>query len=250
MYSTEQLADITGSMSHAIKEANNLRLRIVAHTFRTPLGQEFALQGLLRRMRTLKRCISNVFELFPPTQAAPLPVDKREDAEINLQSFVFNTAGCLDNLAWIWVHEMDVRGKNGKAFSYNQVGLGRSCTSLRATLSGSLQVYLSSIDGWFRQQEDYRHSLAHRIPLYLPPYFIAPGDVDLHYSLDVQANSAARVGNQAEYDRLSAEQRELGIAGSLMRHDPRSRPVIVHAMLIADFRTVSEIGTRFMHSIG
>lgn len=66
---------------------------------------EFAHHGFLRRAKTLRRCISNVYELCPPERSTKLSSYELTDLVIYLQSFIFNTFGCMDNIAWIWLHE-------------------------------------------------------------------------------------------------------------------------------------------------
>lgn len=41
-------------------------------------------------------------------------------------------------------------------------------------MPAELQAYLAEHDAWFEYLEDYRHALAHRIPLYIPPRQLGP----------------------------------------------------------------------------
>jgi hypothetical protein len=53
----------------------------------------------------LRRCIDNVFRIIPPG-AVKVPSKARlYDAQINIQAFVANVYGIVDNLTWIWVYE-------------------------------------------------------------------------------------------------------------------------------------------------
>jgi hypothetical protein len=52
------------------------------------------------------------------------------DAQINIQAFIANVYGCIDNLAWVWVHEGGLEKKIGRM----RVGLREKHTELRATL--------------------------------------------------------------------------------------------------------------------
>jgi hypothetical protein len=70
-----------------------------------PRAREFASQAFPRRLKTMARCIKNVFVLIPPEREELPSADELSDATINIQSFVFNTYGAIDNLAWIWVSE-------------------------------------------------------------------------------------------------------------------------------------------------
>jgi hypothetical protein len=62
---------------------------------------EYVRHGFVRRLGTLKRCIENVYSTYPPERSDKPPRDECLDLAINLQSFVFNVFGCIDNLAWI-----------------------------------------------------------------------------------------------------------------------------------------------------
>lgn len=63
----------------------------------------------MRRLGTLKRCIENVFTPIPPKTEHIPDRDVLRDAQINLQAFVANVYGAIDNLAWLWVYERGLR---------------------------------------------------------------------------------------------------------------------------------------------
>jgi hypothetical protein len=112
------------------------------HRFKKENAWECANQGFMRRFGTLRRCIENAFSLIPPeTEEIP----NRQvlfDTQINVQAFVANVYGSLDNLAWVWVYERELD------IQRNRVGLRVQNTELRATLSETFQEYLKSRDGW------------------------------------------------------------------------------------------------------
>jgi hypothetical protein len=50
-----------------------------------------------------------VFDLIPP-ELEDIPTDdEAKDAAIQVQAFVINVFGALDNLAWMWVFERDLK---------------------------------------------------------------------------------------------------------------------------------------------
>jgi hypothetical protein len=63
---------------------------------------EHARHGFFRRLGTLKRCIENVYSTYLPERFDKPSRNKCLDLAINLQSFIFNVFGCIDNLAWVW----------------------------------------------------------------------------------------------------------------------------------------------------
>jgi hypothetical protein len=131
---------------------------------------EYARHGFVRRLGTLKRCIENIYSLYPPERFHKLSRNECLDLAINLQSFMFNVFGCIDNLAWIWVKEKKIRDRQGRPLRDQQVGLRSGCVAVRETLSHEFRQYLVSREDWFGYLENYRHALAHRIPLYVAPY--------------------------------------------------------------------------------
>jgi hypothetical protein len=128
------------------------------------------------------------------------------------------------------------------------VGLGPGNTSLRRTLSQEFQTYLSSLDEWFRHIATLRHALAHRIPLYIPPYVIESKDEATYRDFEEKMAQAASKGDFKEYDRLSAEQLRLGRFRPWIQHsfEEKSKPVVFHAQMLSDFSTVDEIAHKML----
>jgi hypothetical protein len=89
------------------------------------------------------------------------------DAAIAIQAFTMNAFGCIDNIAWIWVHEKDIKNGNGTELQRKHVGLRKP--KVHDKLTKEFQAYLATRQDWFDSLVDFRDSLAHRIPLYIPP---------------------------------------------------------------------------------
>ena len=173
-------------------------------------AREFAAQGFPRRLKVMVRCVKNVFSLIPPEREALPTADELSDATINIQGFVFNTYGSIDNLAWIWVCEKGQKRNDGTPIPDKQIGLGPDNTSVRQTLSAEFQAYLSGLDEWLKFLASLRHALAHRIPLYIPPYVIQDADVGAYNDLAAKITEAIKNQDFAAYDALSAERLKLG----------------------------------------
>jgi hypothetical protein len=73
------------------------------------LAREHAHHGVCRRLNTLARCIAQIYSLLPPDRSDVPPRDTLVDATIFIQAFVFNAYGVLDNLAFVWVNERNIR---------------------------------------------------------------------------------------------------------------------------------------------
>jgi hypothetical protein len=84
---------------------------------------EYVRHGFIRRLGTLKRCIENVYSIYPPERSDKPTRDECLDLDINLQSFMFNVFGGIDNLAWIWVKERRPKDNRGRPLRDQHVGL-------------------------------------------------------------------------------------------------------------------------------
>lgn len=213
------------------------------HRFKKEKAWEYANQGFMRRFGTLRRCIENAFSLIPPEIEEIPDQQVLYDTQINVQAFVANVYGSLDNLAWVWVYERELE------IQRNRVGLRVQNTELRATLSEAFQEYLKSRDEWMEHVIEYRDSLAHRIPLYIPPGGVPTRNVEAYNDLSGRIQEALYVKwDPPEYDRLSAEQEKLLIFQPMMTHSVRETTAHFpfHVQMIADFLTVEEFGYKML----
>ena len=133
-------------------------------------AREYLMEGVGRRLKTLIRCINNVFNIFPVDRNDLLTKDELADLSINLHAFVVNISGIFDNLAWIYVFENDLYGdpKEDKLTKFD-IGLFNKKTQTR--LWPNFTEYLNSetMQRWYKEySKNYRDALAHRIPLYVP----------------------------------------------------------------------------------
>jgi hypothetical protein len=216
------------------------------HRFKKENAWEYANQGFMRRVGTLRRCIENVFSLIPPETEEIPNRQVLYDTQINVQAFVANVYGSLDNLAWVWVYERELE------IQRNRVGLRVQNTELRGTLSEAFQLYLISRDEWMEHVIEYRDSLAHRIPLYIPPGGVPQRNVDAYNDLSGRMQEALYVKwDPPEYKRLSAEQEKLLIFRPMMTHSVKETTAHFpfHAQMIADFLTVEEFGYKMLDEL-
>jgi hypothetical protein len=213
-------------------------------------SHEYVLHGFLRRLGTLQRCIENVYSIYPPNRGDIPSRHECVDLAINLQSFVFNVFGCLDNLAWVWAIEKQVRTGAGKPLRPNDISFQKKL--LRETLPADFRDYLTSMEKWFEYIEDYRHALAHRIPLYVVPYTVTPVNEKIYSDLNKKQSAALKRGDYAEYDLLEAEQLKLGKFRPMMAHSHDESPGVVyfHGQMLADWNTVAEISEKFFEAMG
>jgi hypothetical protein len=96
--------------------------------------------------------------------------------------------------------------------------------------------------------ENFRHALAHRIPLYIPPFTVDPLKADEYRSFDELKAKAVRRLDFVEHERLSSEQMKLAKFSPMYCHSfsEQSPQVAFHAQLLADFNTVHALGQRMI----
>ena len=215
-FSHEKLDELYDGVALLQAKYANLRELYTLKNYQQPRAREFAQHGFARRLKTLTRCIEQVFTLIPPETEEEPPIQQRTDAEIAIQAFVSCVFGSLDNLAWILVHEKQITQANGQPIPKGWVGLRPDNAFLRGTLSPNFQQYLGTLDQWFGYLEGYRHALAHRIPLYIPPYVVSPD----------HPNGVFRPWIMHSYE-------EIGV-----------HPFVFHPQMLADYNTVEEVALR------
>jgi hypothetical protein len=250
-YAPHQLVELQQGYSTVNRAYERLLAEYLSLRLSNQAAYEYARHGFARRLGTLKRCIENVYSIYPPERSDKPSREECLDLAINLQSFMFNVFGCIDNLAWIWVKEKDVRDKQDGPLRAQQIGLRSGCIAVRNTFSVRFSDYLSSRDDWFSHLEDYRHALAHRIPLYVAPYTLSPAKLDDHNELERRKNEAHA---QRDYDlwlKLDADQEELGRFTTYMMHSffENASPVAFHFQMLADWNTVFEMADEFRSEI-
>ncbi len=112
-YSDDALKQLAEGYTAVDAKLNTLLERYILLDLKNPRAQEFARQGFPRRLKVMVRCIVNVFEHIPPERTELPSRNELSDATINIQSFVFNVFGAIDNLAWIWMHENGQKRNDG-----------------------------------------------------------------------------------------------------------------------------------------
>lgn len=225
----------------------------LTRNYRDPQAREYAVQGFSRRLQTLARCIDNVFRILPPDRIELPSSDEISDAMINIQAFVFNAFGSIDNLAWIWVKEKPVLKGDGSEIPKSTVGLGKGekYKYVRGSFSPEFQQHLTGLNDWFDHLEEWRHALAHRIPLYIPPYVVPP-DKDVDYrQLEDRITEAEKQKDFAACNHLRAEQKALGTFRPIMTHSLEEGAELIkfHPQLLADFLTIEELGQRMLKEL-
>jgi hypothetical protein len=251
-YSAEQIADFSTSLEEWIARESDLSERLILRAYKHERSKTLAAHGATRRLRTLVRCIEQVYNLVPPATVSPLQVEI-EDAAVWLQAFMINTYGVIDNYARLWVWEADIQHK-GKSIKPMKIGLTPAHKIVRQSLSTQMQAYLATTDDWFAYLENYRHALAHRIPLYIPPKRMDEDAAKEWRRLEVESLEALKARDMDRYGQLRGQQSLLGAFQPWMMHsfgpnENDGKPVLFHPQMICDLASVVEIGEKMLHEL-
>lgn len=239
-YTDDDIAEMQDRCGDWLDREGALTTALFRLQLQVPQAREMMVHGVCRRLSDLKHGLQRVFEVLPPQEAEPT----REaiwDATAFLQSFVITVFGVMDNLAWLWRLEADVRGPNGQPLHRSRIGLTPDNVDLRRSLSERTQAYLTRTDAWFGYLEEYRHALAHRIPLYIPPKQLDDAAAAEFARLEAQVGGAD--WDWGRWPEVMAAQRRLGVFEPVMMHSfgEGARPVRFHGQMICDFATVIEV---------
>jgi hypothetical protein len=239
-YSRETIAEMQNKLDEWRVREDALTRWLFGYPFAAAVAREMMRHGLSRRIADLQHGLDRIFEILPPDAEAPSRSDLY-DATAFLQAFVINTFGAIDNLAWVWACEAHVRDERDRPLVRSRIGLTPDHETLRGSLSKQTQAYLRGTDAWFGYQEEYRHALAHRIPLYIPSKTF--NDADTAEFERLEKEMLAEEWSWERWHEVGAAQRKLGVFEPVMMHSygERARPIYFHAQMISDFSTVIEI---------
>lgn len=248
-FSEKQIAELYEGQRKLTGRYLKLQFRIQSRIYRSERGREHAFHGFGRRLGTLVPAVNQVFSALPPELDSIPDREVLESATIAIQAFVLNAVGCLDNLAWIWVYEKDVKSKNGTELDPKSIGLWRP--HVRNSLSRKLQDHLDSREQWFESIKGFRDFLAHRIPLYIAPYVVRTSRLDDHNRLEQEATAALQRGDLVEHEQLRENQKRLGEFRPWMRHSfyEQSPAIVFHYQLLADYATIDELGSMLFEEL-
>lgn len=245
-YSTESCEAMRSDVAMWSDRARRLGNEVISLHLEKVAAREMAHHAVGRRLNDLRHFIRRLYDVLPPEVEKPSR-EARLDATAFLQAFVVNIFGVIDNLAWMWVIETDVRKAGGEKIPASWVGLRSNQTAVRETLSKSTQAYLSELDSWFIYLEEFRHHLAHRIPLYIPPFVI-----DEANAAEVQSFQEHIFASGWTLERWFAVidfMERKGAFAPYMAHSIEGGRVPFHAQMICDLGAVVELGERIVSEL-
>ncbi|RDS79895.1 hypothetical protein DWU98_15750 [Dyella monticola] len=247
-YSADNAAKLEEQAHACVRMLLEVRMRLLMETepsLRIEKAKEYLKFGVARRISTIERCIENVFTLFPTNTTRPLASETIEDVKINIQAHTMNVTGVLDNWAHVFCAET---GANVKPES---VGLFKEAT--KKLLPERLAAYLrdSKISEWHKQYaKDYRDSLAHRIPLYVPPAQMTAEEQQAFNDADRKLWDAIKRHDFNEVERFEREKDSIGTPAFFAIHAfGEAAPIKFHPQMLADAMTLSELSKHCMAEI-
>ena len=247
-YTQENLARLWNSYGTVREKYDNLRTRYLVMSFENEQAHEFAAHGFCRRLKTLVHCIDRVFETLPPNLDRHPEPNEILDATVCLQAFFLSVYGCIDNLAWIWVLEKKIKKDDGTPLPKSWVGFGKTNSTILKSLSGTFREYLMECEQWYGYITNFRHALAHRIPLYIPPYVVPRDKIDKYNELEDRIAKETANKNFAEADNLRDEQLLLAQFRPITTHSfsEQAPSVGFHHQMLVDFFTVEEFAEKLL----
>lgn len=252
MFFSRETADQLWGEYNAISNKQRTLLGLYfERVFEVDRASEYANHGFSRRIYTLVRCIESIFSIAYPEREQLFTHDERKDLEINLQAFVFNVFGCLDNLAWVWVLEKNILNHDGSALSNHSIGIRRTNRIVRQSFSEEFREYLDTLEQWFQHLDGFRHALAHRIPLYVPPYVVITENREEYEVFELRKKEAWQNRQLDEFERLDEQQNYLKTYQPIMTHSlaEEAPNVIFNAQIIADFNTIDDLGRKLIEEL-
>jgi hypothetical protein len=190
-FSDAQISEMEHECALLTSRYADLLFKVTAIPFKNEKAREYALHGFARRLGVMLRAIEIVFDKVPPDLATIPGRDDLNDATIAIHAFITNVFGCIDNLAWVWALEKSALDARGKPLGKRDIGIDpqqRLWTSLPTTL----QQTLTGNKLWFGAMRDYRDSLSHRIPLYIPPHIVPHAAENKYRELELASNAHLR----------------------------------------------------------
>lgn len=222
----------------------------VSQKLKSKKANEFLLHGFGRRLKTLKRCIDNIYTLCPPNTSKDLEESVILNLSINLQAFIFNIFGCFENLALVFVEEKNIKIKRMQiGFLNNKIN-----SKITSSLSEESKEYLFTdrFQSWRKNLKNFRDALAHRIPLYVPPKQLNPQQQQEYKNIQQLIKKALHRNDFKEAHHLNQKATKLGSMCFVMKHsfsaEEKSNDIVFHAQILSDFNTICEFADKFFKS--
>lgn len=234
------------------KQCHDLTLKYVSREYKTKLGNEYACHGLSRRLSIMQHCVEHIYRTSPPNSKKKPSPAHLDQMTVHLHSFIINTYGCIDNISRIWVAENNITN-NDKQLRNKEIWLSKKQKLIWETLSNDFRTYLESLEPWFDILKNRRDALAHRIPIYIPPYVVSEDKVQLYLQIEEQEHKYLFSGNLDFYQKLKEQREEMEHFSPIFRHSfnpaENSATLLLHPQILNDWNAVVEISKLFLKEL-
>lgn len=247
-YSIEEQRELDSKRRQLRENYANLLIAYQNRNFTNERAQKYVLYGLCRRLKLMDRCISKVFDILPPNSNGIPDSDVIHDVTVHLHAFVFNAYGSIDNLAQIWILEKDLKRDNGQPIPLNRRTFHGQNSEIQASLPDAIKLYLTQIQDWMNDLKSFRHALAHRIPLYVPPGHLDENQGKEYRRLQEEINEAIGQEDFEAADSLEQKQAALLSFHPIATHSFNEDPKIMffHVQMLKDFHIIQEIASKLL----
>jgi hypothetical protein len=249
-YSTEELEEIFEALATWNERLEKLVTAVLIREYKNIRSKEYAIHGFSRRLHTLQHCLDRTFSCVPPQAESPTR-SELQDATAFIQAFVLNVYGAIDNLAHIWCFEAGVKDKIGRELDPKFIGLTPKNKIIRSSLPSPFKEKMNERDTWFKYLINYRHALAHRIPLYIIPRILNNEDGKQYENIEKLKFAAATARDWITYNDLDAKQDRVGTFAPYILHslEEDAAPMRFHPQMVCDMATVVEIGEELLFEL-
>lgn len=237
-YSYDAIESLYADLDKWLSDADDIAIQYMARKYKEKRSYEYAHHGFSRRLLSMIHNSKRIFEVLPPNLDENPRRDNVMDATSFLHAFLMNVYGAIDNLARIWCVEAGV-----KTSSDMHIGFRKKNATVRDTLSNELTNCLNQAEDWFEYLDSYRHSVAHRIPVYIPFSTIDETSEVEYNKLENELKDAIHNKNANLYYEVFFKQQSLGVFKPVMMHSfgENARPVFFHGQIICDIATVTNM---------
>lgn len=242
-YSEIQIEQIYDLYETFFREYSKSYLDFIVQRLNTERGNEYLLHGFMRRLKSIETCIEDVFKIYPPERTTLLEEDEKHYLEISIQAIILHVYGCLDDLAWIFVAE--------KALNIPKLKVSLFKKDLQQHLHQTLQDYLNTdnIHKWYvKHSKETRDALNHRIPIYIPPYFVLNSNVEEYKKIEQKLTEEI---SEQERDILDKKRKSMEMICPVYKHSfgENSPEVYFHYQILLDARTLILIADLFFQTL-
>jgi hypothetical protein len=238
-YTPEALVELQRAFEVSLAEAREMLTEVIVlgGALKSPRAREYLNHGVGRRLGLVQRCVIRIYEICPLDRSELFDRDELEDLNINLHAFLLNVYGILDDLAWV----VALEATQTEVQRRRDISLYGS--EVQKHLPPETTSFLQAMKNWHdNYMKNFRDSLAHRIPAYVPPMRLTDEEAKHSEELDKEILESIIRHDSGRLDALKEEQRKLGKLMPVYTHsfgDPdASAPVYLHSQVIVDLKTI------------